>query len=143
MSTATTTQSQTTAGGASVPHPGIKWEELAGGMQFAVYIPDAKTNSKWINDLRGVFDQKKQAYVFLMSNLAKVEEALGLQPGKSGLRDPNHFFNIRLRGDVYTAGKFEDFEKEMKAKGFVWRKQTKCFEGDLANIGEIVDAIAK
>ena len=122
------------------PH---KFELMSGHVQFSVEISNPKLHSKWINEYRGVFNQQKKAYVFLLEYLADVEKAMGLLPGGSGLRNPKHYFPAKLQLDLYSPEGVEPLIKALAALGITYKKQSKIFEGSVTNIDKILPYVAK
>lgn len=115
---------------------------LPGGIEFSVFIPDAKTHHSWIVQHHGSFNQQTKEYSFMMSHLSQVEANLGLPPGGSTLRDPKHYFTITLKGDVYTDGSFNALVATMKEHGVTWNKHNNSFEGSLKDYAKVAGSLA-
>jgi hypothetical protein len=138
---ASTTTSTPSESAAEAANP-IVFSSLQGNMQFVVNVPNPK-GAHWINELNGSYCPKRKGYVFLLEHLSEVEAKLGFKPGTSGLRDPKHYFQIQLEGDVYSATTRADLEKALAPLGIHYDKQRKAFRGKLSQLDTLSSFIAK
>ncbi len=113
----------------------LSFEKSSSGTSFFVKVTSDKKDL--IKKLGGTWNQKKKAYVFLTSYLQRVEKALGLEPGESGIKDPNRYFPVVFTGELREDKGRVALEKALAEFGFKWNKQRKQFEGSVGKLKDI------
>lgn len=105
-------------------------------LSFFCEIPKGQLGA-WIKEHNGAYNPGKKAYVFLMTELAAVEKAVGFKPGESGLHDPKQYFSVTLSGEILSVEGLEALEKKLEPLGIKWSKQKRSFQGRFDKASEL------
>lgn len=107
--------------------------------QFYVSLP-TPLEGHWTTDMGGVWVASKKVHMFSSKRIREIEKHLELEPGQSGILNPDEHYEILFRGSL-TIPKGKDGLKMMKSElsklGIKFSAQGKKFNASVDDIDKV------